>query len=69
LLFGFALEYAIRRIKVNQGGLKLDGTYLLLVYSDCVNILGGRVHNVKKNTDALIVTSKDTGLEVNAEKN
>jgi hypothetical protein len=68
LLFDFSLEYAIRRIKLNQGGLNLNGTHLLLVYSGCVNILDGSVHNMKKNTDALIVTSKDTGLEVNDDK-
>ena len=68
LLFNFALEYAIRRIKVNQDGLKLNGTHQLLIYADDVNILGGKVHNIKEKTESLIVASKEIGLEVNADK-
>ena len=48
LLFNFALEYAIRRVQVNQDDLKLNGTHQLLAYADDVNILGGSVHTVKK---------------------
>jgi len=68
LLFNFALRYAIRRFQVNQDGFKLIGTLQLLVYADDVNILGGRVHTVKENTEALIVAIKEIGLEVNADK-
>jgi hypothetical protein len=38
-----------------------------LFYADD-NILGGSVHTVKKNTEALVVASKETGLEANADK-
>ena len=68
MLFNFALEYAIRRVQVNHGGLKLNGTHQPLVYVDDVNIVGGRVHTIKKNTKVLVVTSKKMGLEVNADK-
>jgi len=39
----------------------------LLVYAD-INILGGSVHTIKENAEALIVASKEIGLEVNADK-
>jgi len=31
-------------------------------------ILGVSVHTIKQNTDALVVASKENGLEVNADK-
>jgi len=48
--------------------LKLNGTHQLLVYADDVNILGGSVHTVKENVGALVLASKEIGLEVNADK-
>jgi hypothetical protein len=68
LLFNFALEYAIRRVQVNQDGLKLNGTHQLLGYTNDVNILGGSAHTVKENAEALVVANKKIGLEVNADK-
>jgi len=47
-------------------GLKLNCTRPLLVYADDVYILGGSVHTIKKTTGALVVVSKETGLEVHA---
>jgi hypothetical protein len=64
LLFNFALECAIRRVQVNQDGLKLNGTHQLLAYADDVNILRGSVHTVKKNAEALVAATKENGLEV-----
>jgi len=48
--------------------LKLNGTHQLLVYVDEVNTLGGSIHTTEKNTEALVVTSKETGLQVNVHK-
>jgi hypothetical protein len=44
LIFNFALEYAIKRVQVNQDGLKLNGTHQLLAYDDDVKILGDTRH-------------------------
>ena len=64
MLFNIALEYAIRRVQVNQDGLKLNGTHQLLdytgthqllVYADDVNILRGSIHTIEENAKALIV--------------
>jgi len=44
--------------------LKLNGTLQLPVYFDGVNILGESVRGIMKNTDALVVASKETRLKV-----
>jgi hypothetical protein len=67
LLFNFALEYAISWVQVSEDGLKLNGTHQLLVYADDVNILVGSLYTIKKNAEAIVVASKEFGLEVNAE--
>ena len=66
LLFNFALEYAVRR--VNQDGLKLNVIRQLVVYADDVNMLGESVYTLKKNTETLLVSSKEIGIEVNADE-
>ena len=67
LLFNFALDCAIRRVQVNQDGLKLNGTHHLLADADD-NILRGSVHTVKENAEALVVATREIGLEVNADE-
>ena len=68
MLFNFALEYAIRKVHVNQDGLKLNGTHQLLAYADDVNILGGSIHILKENAEAIVTATREIGLEVNADK-
>jgi len=68
LLFNFVLEYAIRRVQVNQDGLKLNGTHQLLAYADDVNILGGSIHTLKENAETLVSATAEIGLEISADK-
>ena len=39
-----------------------------MAYVDDVNILGGSVRSIEKNTDALVVASKEIGPGVNADR-
>jgi len=50
--------------------MKLNGRpiHQLLIYVDDANILGASVHIIKKNTEALVFASKETGQDVNADK-
>jgi len=57
LLFNFVVQHAIKGVKINQDGLKLNGTHQLLFYVDDVSMLGRNVHTVKKNTETLLVLS------------
>ena len=53
---------------MNQEIVKLNRTHRLIGYADDVNILGGSILNLNKNTEALVVANKEIGLEVNAGK-
>ena len=68
MLFNFALEHAIRRVRVNQDGLKPNGKHQLLTYADDVHILAGSMHTVKENSEALVAATREIGLEVSADK-
>ena len=64
LLFNFALVCVIKRFQVNQVGLKLNVAHQLLVYADEINMLGRSMPTIKKNTGALVVTTREIGLAV-----
>jgi hypothetical protein len=55
-------------VQVNKYGLKLNDKIQLLVYIDNIKMPGGSVHTIKKNTETLVLASKETGLDVNADK-
>jgi len=48
--------------------LKQNGTHQLLVYADDVNKLGGSIHTLNENSEALVAATRETGLEVIADK-
>jgi hypothetical protein len=68
LFFNFAAVYIFKKVQENQEGLKLNGMNHNVVYAIDVNILGGSIHTIQKNTEGLVVTNKENGLEVSAEK-
>ena len=68
MLAKFAVMHAMRRVQVNPEGLKVNGAHQVLVFADDVNILGRSIQTIKKNTEALVVTRKEIGLEANADK-
>jgi hypothetical protein len=48
--------------------LKLNGTDQPLVDAHDVNILGGSVRTIEKNTEVSVMAIKEIGLEVNVDK-
>jgi hypothetical protein len=62
LLFNFALDFASRKVRENQVGLKLNGTHQLLAYAADVNPLGDNRNIIQTNVEALIVVSNEVGI-------
>jgi hypothetical protein len=47
----------------------MNGTHLLLVYADHVNLLCKNKYTIKKSRESLLETSREVGLNVNTQKN
>jgi hypothetical protein len=62
-LFSLAVEYAINIVQEIEEGLNLNAIRHFLVYADDVNILDGNIHTVQKNTETILVSSKEISLE------
>jgi len=46
LLFNFALEYALKKVKANHKLLKSNGTHQVVIYADDVNLQGHSIHTI-----------------------
>ena len=68
LLFNFALEYAILKLKGDKKGLSLNGLNQLFVYADDVDLIGDDIDALQSNTDVLVEACDEIGLQVNIDK-
>jgi len=64
LLFNFALEYAILKIKGDKKRLSWNGFNQLFVYADDVDLIGDDIDVPQSNTDILIEACYEIGLQV-----
>jgi hypothetical protein len=52
---------------IERGGTEIEWDASALAYADDVNLLGGNLDTIKRDTETLIDASKEVGLEVNVE--
>ena len=67
ITFQHSFRVCILMVQVNKGSLILNDTYNLSVILMAL-IKGGNVHTINENAEALVMTSKNTRQEVNADK-
>jgi hypothetical protein len=59
-----AIAFKLRFRICQYEGLKLNGTFQLLVYADDVNLLGDNIDTIKKNAKTLTRDSMEFGFKV-----
>jgi hypothetical protein len=64
LFFKFSFEYPNNTIRENQVRLQFNGIYHVLFYVYIITLFGGNINAIKKITEAVFDTSKETGLEI-----
>jgi len=57
--FECMMMHGLTKPKNTEYFYALNGTHELLAYADDINILGGSVHTVKENAEALVVATKE----------
>jgi hypothetical protein len=68
LTLNSVIEFAIRTVQGNDVSLGLNGTCHLLFCADDIDLLDDSINTTEENTEILLQTSRDVGLEINAEK-
>lgn len=62
MLFDNVLQHTVRKVQ-EIGGLKPNGTHLLMVSADDVNLLAKTIHSIKMKTEVLLVAIEEVDVE------
>jgi hypothetical protein len=57
----------MRKVRVSQTGLKLNGTHHLLAYAENVNPLGDNTFIIRKDTEGQTDDRQEVGLEADTD--
>lgn len=55
------LQHTARKVQETVG-LKLKGTYLLMVSAGDINLLAKAIHNTKKKTEVALVATEEVAI-------
>ena len=65
LLLNFALVYSIKKVRAQLNGSRLNVTHHICFMLLLLTYWGGKLHNIMKNTYALLRDIKESGLGIN----